>query len=63
MEEMKPAYPQITRSGHYKGSTKAALQDNEVRQTQADRQPGSPSLQGTWSLQSDDSQRDKQALG
>lgn len=47
MEERKPAYPQITRSGHYKGSTKAALQDNEVRQTQADRQPGSPSLQGT----------------
>lgn len=55
--------PKLPDKVNIKGPTEAALQEYEVKQTQADRQPGSPSLQGTWGLQSDDSQRDKQAPG
>lgn len=39
--------PELPDKVNIKGLTEAALQEYEVKQTQADRQPGSPSLQRT----------------
>lgn len=51
MEEEKSDIPELPDKVNIKGLVKAALEDNEVKQAQADRQPHSPSLQRNLKLE------------